>query len=203
MFSAFLLAIAQFRIGYLFHLILGHDVEPQTIRDTSLPADLSAPNIPMLNQSQIAAVKSVLQKPLSLIQVILPHIQFPLFLSGILGPSWHRENSHICYHRISLISAKQEIRYNALFLLIFFSQVQFSAGQVLVCAPSNISVDQLAEKIHSTGLKVLFPSITRNEISVNCSFTGRSSMRQITRGCGVNCPVLNATRSRSISCRTN
>jgi len=30
---------------------------------------------------------------------------------------------------------------------IFFSQV-------LVCAPSNIAVDQLTEKIHKTGLKV-------------------------------------------------
>ena len=26
--------------------------------------------------------------------------------------------------------------------------------QVLVCAPSNIAVDQLTEKIHRTGLKV-------------------------------------------------
>lgn len=30
-----------------------------------------------------------------------------------------------------------------------------TGGQVLVCAPSNIAVDQLAEKIHRTGLKVL------------------------------------------------
>ena len=36
---------------------------------------------------------------------------------------------------------------------VFFS-VQFSS-QVLVCAPSNIAVDQLTEKIHKTGLKVL------------------------------------------------
>ena len=27
-------------------------------------------------------------------------------------------------------------------------------SQVLVCAPSNIAVDQLTEKIHKTGLKV-------------------------------------------------
>lgn len=30
-----------------------------------------------------------------------------------------------------------------------------NAGQVLVCAPSNVAVDQLTEKIHSTGLKVV------------------------------------------------
>lgn len=28
-------------------------------------------------------------------------------------------------------------------------------GQVLCCAPSNIAVDQLTEKIHQTGLKVV------------------------------------------------
>ena len=32
------------------------------------------------------------------------------------------------------------------------NRVRFS--QVLVCAPSNIAVDQLTEKIHKTGLKV-------------------------------------------------
>jgi regulator of nonsense transcripts 1 len=30
-----------------------------------------------------------------------------------------------------------------------------AGGQVLVCAPSNVAVDQLAEKIHSTGLRVV------------------------------------------------
>ena len=30
----------------------------------------------------------------------------------------------------------------------------FSFFQVLVCAPSNVAVDQLAEKISATGLKV-------------------------------------------------
>lgn len=38
--------------------------------------------------------------------------------------------------------------------LIFCLFVYFSS-QVLVCAPSNIAVDQLTEKIHKTGLKVL------------------------------------------------
>lgn len=30
-----------------------------------------------------------------------------------------------------------------------------NAGQTLVCAPSNVAVDQLTEKIHATGLKVV------------------------------------------------
>jgi regulator of nonsense transcripts 1 len=33
--------------------------------------------------------------------------------------------------------------------------VKFTKEQVLVCAPSNIAVDQLAEKLHLTGLKVV------------------------------------------------
>jgi hypothetical protein len=42
-------------------------VEAQALR-VSLPARLSAPNLPELNFSQVSAVQSVLQAPLSLIQ---------------------------------------------------------------------------------------------------------------------------------------
>ena len=37
---------------------------------------------------------------------------------------------------------------------IVYHLVKQNNGQVLVCAPSNIAVDQLTEKIHKTGLKV-------------------------------------------------
>ncbi len=37
---------------------------------------------------------------------------------------------------------------------LVFHLVKQGLGQVLVCAPSNIAVDQLAEKIHLTGVKV-------------------------------------------------
>eukprot|EP00624_Nannochloropsis_granulata_P003451 evm.model.NODE_27464_length_8211_cov_20.026672.1 len=53
--------------GYLYHKLLGHDVEPQTLR-VALPRKFSVPGLPELNHSQLQAVKSVLQKPLSLIQ---------------------------------------------------------------------------------------------------------------------------------------
>jgi regulator of nonsense transcripts 1 len=53
--------------GYIYHRLLGHDVEEQTIR-VSLPRRISAPGLPELNHSQLNAVRSMLQKPLSLIQ---------------------------------------------------------------------------------------------------------------------------------------
>lgn len=53
--------------GYLYHRLLGHEVEPQQIR-CSLPARFTAPGLPELNHSQVFAVKSVLQSPLSVIQ---------------------------------------------------------------------------------------------------------------------------------------
>lgn len=54
--------------GYLFHSLLGHAVEPASLR-LPLPAGaLSAPSLPELNHSQLAAVRAVLQQPLSLIQ---------------------------------------------------------------------------------------------------------------------------------------
>lgn len=38
---------------------------------------------------------------------------------------------------------------------IVYHLAKMNPGQVLVCAPSNVAVDQLAEKIHITGLKVV------------------------------------------------
>ncbi|XP_047323451.1 regulator of nonsense transcripts 1 homolog isoform X2 [Impatiens glandulifera] len=104
--------------GYIYHHLLGHEVEVQMIRNT-LPRRFGAPGLPELNASQVFAVKSVLQKPISLIQ-------------GPPGTGKTVTSAAIVYHM-----AKQ------------------GQGQVLVCAPSNVAVDQLAEKISATGLKVV------------------------------------------------
>ncbi|CAI5993099.1 unnamed protein product [Closterium sp. NIES-65] len=104
--------------GFIYHRLLGHDVEPHTVRNV-MPKRFGAPGLPELNHSQISAVKSVLQKPLSLIQ-------------GPPGTGKTVTSAAIVYHL-----ARQE------------------QGQVLVCAPSNVAVDQLAEKISITGIKVV------------------------------------------------
>ncbi|CAI9095530.1 OLC1v1031511C1 [Oldenlandia corymbosa var. corymbosa] len=104
--------------GYIYHHLLGHEVEMQLVRNT-LPRRFGAPGLPELNASQVFAVKSVLQKPISLIQ-------------GPPGTGKTVTSAAIVYHM-----AKQ------------------GQGQVLVCAPSNVAVDQLAEKISATGLKVV------------------------------------------------
>eukprot|EP01135_Chromosphaera_perkinsii_P005470 Nk52_evm19s352 gene=Nk52_evmTU19s352 len=104
--------------GYLYHCLLGHEVEPQTIK-TALPTNFRAPNLPELNKSQSEAVKAVLQKPLSLIQ-------------GPPGTGKTVTSATITYHLVQQTNEK-----------------------VLVCAPSNIAVDHLTEKIHKAGLKVV------------------------------------------------
>lgn len=106
--------------GYLYHKLLGHDVEDQTLK-YKIPSHgrISAPGLPKLNDFQIEAVKAVLSRPLSLIQ-------------GPPGTGKTVTSASIVYHL-----TRQNL------------------GQVLVCAPSNIAVDQLAEKIHATGLKVV------------------------------------------------
>jgi regulator of nonsense transcripts 1 len=53
--------------GHLYHKLLGHDVAAQTLR-TNIPQKLNVPGLPELNHSQLAAVRAVLEKPLSLIQ---------------------------------------------------------------------------------------------------------------------------------------
>lgn len=65
------------------------------------------------------AVKSILQKPISLIQ-------------GPPGTGKTVTSASIVYHLAKM-----------------------NPGPVLVCAPSNVAVDQLTEKIHVTGLKVV------------------------------------------------
>ncbi|KAI0780521.1 RNA helicase-domain-containing protein [Trametes elegans] len=104
--------------GYIYHKLLGHELEPQVLR-TQMPKRFSAPGLPELNHSQMFAVKSVLQKPLSLIQ-------------GPPGTGKTVTSASIVYHLAKM-----------------------NPGQVLVCAPSNVAVDQLTEKIHATGLKVV------------------------------------------------
>ena len=111
--------------GYIYHKLLGHDVNESVIHhrgsniDVSGKQKWSAPNLPGLNHSQIAAVKMVLQQPLSLIQ-------------GPPGTGKTVTSATIVYH----LATKGD-------------------GQVIVAAPSNVAVDQLAEKIEKTGLKVV------------------------------------------------
>ena len=104
--------------GYVYHKLLGHELEPQALK-CILPKRFSVPGLPELNHSQINAVKTVLQRPLSLIQ-------------GPPGTGKTVTSASIVYH---LVKQNQ--------------------GKMLVCAPSNIAVDQLTEKIHKTGVKVL------------------------------------------------
>ena len=111
--------------GYIYHKLLGHDVNESVKHhrgsniDVSGKQKWSAPNLPELNHSQIAAVKMVLQQPLSLIQ-------------GPPGTGKTVTSATIVYH----LATKGD-------------------GQVIVAAPSNVAVDQLAEKIEKTGLKVV------------------------------------------------
>lgn len=105
--------------GYIYRKLLGHEAPvPQVLR-TQMPKRVSAPNLPELNHSQVSAVKSVLQKPLSLVQ-------------GPPGTGKTVTSASVVYHLSKM-----------------------NPGQVLVCAPSNVAVDQLTEKIHLTGLKVV------------------------------------------------
>lgn len=102
---------------------------------------------------QVYAVKTVLQRPLSLIQgppgtgktVTSATIVYHLSRQGNgWGKNW--VNPFIlgaCYYSSRVI------------LVPFLSVVHVSCRPVLVCAPSNIAVDQLTEKIDKTGLKVV------------------------------------------------
>lgn len=120
--------------GYIFHRLLGHEVAAAPMK-VHMPKKFSVPNLPDLNSSQIQAVKSVLQKPLSLIQ-------------GPPGTGKTVTSATIIYHLSKM-----------------------NGGQVLVCAPSNVAVDQLCERIHLTGLKaVRVTAKSREDVESNVGF---------------------------------
>jgi len=120
--------------GYIYHRLLGHEVAAAPLK-TPLPRRFSVPGLPELNVSQVQAVKSVLQKPLSLIQ-------------GPPGTGKTVTSATIVYHLAKL-----------------------NGGQVLVCAPSNVAVDQLTEKIHRSGLKVVrLTAKSREDVESQVSF---------------------------------
>ncbi|KAG2740858.1 hypothetical protein P692DRAFT_20822453 [Suillus brevipes Sb2] len=53
---------------------------------------------------------------------------------------------------------------------IIYHLAKMNLGQVLVCAPSNVAVDQLTEKIHATGLKVVCLTAKSREVSLITNF---------------------------------
>lgn len=76
--------------GYLYHKLLGHDVEEPVLKVVQ-PKRLSVTSLPELNASQTNAVRAVLQKPISLIQVrqlrICIHVVATEMLSSTTCPS--------------------------------------------------------------------------------------------------------------------
>ncbi|EGD82069.1 ATP-dependent helicase NAM7 [Salpingoeca rosetta] len=139
---------------YLFHRFLGHQLNlPQLKFD--MPKRLSAPGLPELNHSQLNAIRTVLQQPLSLIQ-------------GPPGTGKTVTSATLVYHLVQ------------------------QRGQVLVCAPSNIAVEHLAQRIHLTGVKVVrVAAKTREQLEGDASFlslhnqvenyTGSSKFTKLTK----------------------
>ena len=58
-------------------------------------------------------------------------------------------------HRLGLILGPPGTGKTVTSASIVYHLAKMNPGQVLVCAPSNVAVDQLTEKIHTTGLKVV------------------------------------------------
>jgi regulator of nonsense transcripts 1 len=69
---------------------------------------------------------------------------------------------------------------------IVYHLVQQNAGQVLVCAPSNVAVDQLTEKLHLAGLKVVrVAARSRETVSSSVDFlTLHSQVHQLALAAG-------------------
>lgn len=118
--------------AYIYHRILGHNVEPVEF-SSPLPDNLTVPKLTKLNESQANAVRTVLQRPLSLIQ-------------GPPGTGKTFTSATIIYHLRNMINNRTKSDRK---------KEKKRPKKILVCAPSNVAVDHLADKISNLGVKVV------------------------------------------------
>lgn len=141
--------------SYLYEKILGQN-NPRFTPSTGItpPKLLKVPNLPDLNISQIEAVRHALVTPLCLIQ-------------GPPGTGKTVTSATIIYHLVKAMDS-----------------LKGSKGQVLVCAPSNIVVDHLAERTNQTGLRVIrLCSKSREAIASSVEeLTLQSQVRALSTG---------------------
>lgn len=97
--------------GYLYHALLGHKCEAPPFKVNT--SNLSVPGLPQLNDSQISAVKSVLSKPLNLIQgpvscdwvyVVCMCIYSASLLTR--NVAWYRKDCNLCHYCVPLGETK-------------------------------------------------------------------------------------------------
>ncbi|BES94730.1 nonsense-mediated mRNA decay protein 1 [Nesidiocoris tenuis] len=90
---------------------------------------------------------------------MLFRVHLPKHFSAPNLPDLNRSQVYAVKHALqrplSLIQGPPGTGKTVTSATIVFQLVKQSGGPVLVCAPSNIAVDQLTEKIHRTGLKVV------------------------------------------------
>lgn len=90
----------------------------------------------------------------NLINVNLPS---ELSIPGLPGLNYSQIEAikSVLIHPLSLIQGPPGTGKTVTSATIVYHLVKQFGNQVLVCAPSNIAVDQLTEKIHATGLRVI------------------------------------------------
>lgn len=77
----------------------------------------------------------------------------------------------VLQQHISLIQGPPGTGKTVTSATIVYHLAKMNSGQVLVCAPSNVAVDQLTEKIHRTGLKVVrLTAKSREDLESSVSF---------------------------------
>ncbi|XP_018024083.1 regulator of nonsense transcripts 1-like isoform X2 [Hyalella azteca] len=92
-------------------------------------------------------------------EVLLKHCKMPKTLSAPNLPTLNNSQQfalkHALQRPLSLIQGPPGTGKTVTSASLVYQLAKQSTGQVLVCAPSNTAVDQLTEKIHKTGLKVV------------------------------------------------
>ena len=168
--------------NFIYRKILGHDADELqaayqlgggVLSDRN--AYLSAPGLPELNPSQQSAVQQVLSRPLALIQgppgtgktvtlatlvyhmVAKEHRRTSTAVAGGKGGGGKANSASASSSKGAASTANQKSSSTSgnKGKSSNNNSNEFAHSPVLVCAPSNVAVDHLAERIHQTGVKVL------------------------------------------------
>jgi superfamily I DNA and/or RNA helicase len=85
---------------------------------------------------------------------------------------------HALQRPLSLIQGPPGTGKTVTSATILYKLVKQHGGPVLVCAPSNTAVDQLCEKVHKTGLKVVRVCAKSREALETCRSPGSAQSDQ-------------------------
>ena len=138
--------------GYLYHLLMGHSVGEEQLIKANLPEKAEDLRVPL--QVYDTFVTRELDPKTGTEESVTHRVPRKIWTEK---PNESQEKAirYALTHPLSLIQGPPGTGKTFTSTCIVWHLAQQMQGQILVCAPSNVAVDHLTEKIAKTGLRVV------------------------------------------------